>query len=165
MRAAILLAVTLLAWLASPDSGAHEIRPAYLEITENAQHRFDVLWKQPSNGTLVLKLTPRVSNGLLDSEPAEESFANSFVVRWWENLAFSRDSFDGATVSIDGLEFTITDALVNISFANGQEIQEILGIRPILPRFLRTVRPAMQACRWMFFCNTAFSVVDRPGTE
>jgi hydrogenase/urease accessory protein HupE len=52
-------------------------------------------------------------------------------VRRWENLAFTRDSFDGATVAIEGLEFTITDALVNISFANGQEVQEIL--RPATP--------------------------------
>ena len=131
MKYAFLVAAAVLAWLMSPAGIAHEIRPAYLEITENAQHRFDVLWKQPSIGTLVLKLTPRVSNGLLDGDPAEESFANSFVVRRWENLAFTRDSFDGATVAIEGLEFTITDALVNISFANGQEVQEIL--RPATP--------------------------------
>jgi hydrogenase/urease accessory protein HupE len=131
MKRARLLLVALLAWLCSPNGVAHEVRPAYLEITENAQHTFDVLWKQPSNGTLVLKLTPRVSNGLLDAEPAGESFANSFVVRRWENLPYTRDSFDGATLHIEGLEFTITDALVIITFASGQQIQEIL--RPGTP--------------------------------
>jgi len=120
-----------LAWLCSTITMAHEVRPAYLEITENTQHHFDVLWKQPSNGTLVIKLTPRVSNGLLDGKPSEESYANSFVVRRWEDLAFTRDSFDGATLDIQGLEFTITDALVNLTFSNGQQIQEIL--RPGTP--------------------------------
>jgi hypothetical protein len=108
---------------------AHEIRPAYLQITENADHRFDVLWKQPSVGTQLLRLIPQVSNGLLDGKPTEESVANSFVVRRWQNLGVTRDSFDGATIRIDGLEYTITDALVSISFANGQDIQEILRPR------------------------------------
>jgi hydrogenase/urease accessory protein HupE len=110
-------------------ANAHEIRPAYLEITENAAHRFDVLWKQPSVGTLALRLTPAVSNGLFATAPAEEFATNSFVVRRWRNLAATRASFDGATIRIDGLEYTITDALVNIHFAGGQDIQEILRPR------------------------------------
>jgi hydrogenase/urease accessory protein HupE len=110
---------------------AHEIRPAYLQITENADHRFDVLWKQPSVGAQLLRLVPQVSNGLLDAKPTEESVANSFVVRRWQNLEVARGSFDGATIRIDGLEYTITDALINISFANGQDIQTIL--RPQSP--------------------------------
>ncbi|HWS66087.1 MAG TPA: HupE/UreJ family protein [Steroidobacteraceae bacterium] len=108
---------------------AHEIRPAYLQIAENSEHRFDVLWKQPSVGTQLLRLVPQVSNGLLDAKPTEESVANSFVVRRWNNISVARDSFDGATVRIDGLEYTITDALISISFANGQDIQEILRPR------------------------------------
>ncbi len=127
--------VRLLAWVlclaaALPASG-HEIRPAYLQITENAGHRFDVLWKQPSVGTQLLRLVPLVSNGLLDGPPNEESAANSFLVRRWRNLNVTRDSFDGATIRIEGLEYTITDALISISFANGQDIQEIL--RPQRP--------------------------------
>lgn len=105
---------------------AHEIRPAYLEIAENAQHRFDVLWKQPSNGEVAVRLKPQVSNGLLNAKPSEETIANSFVIRRWHDLPVTRDSFDGQTLTITGLEYTITDALVNISFANGQQIQEIL---------------------------------------
>jgi hydrogenase/urease accessory protein HupE len=126
---AIVLAV--LSWLGAGAATAHEVRPAYLQITENAQHKFDVLWKQPSNGTLVIKLTPRVSNGLLDGKASDETVANSFLVRRWDNREVTRDSFDGATLAIEGLEFTITDALVDISFSNGQQIQEIL--RPATP--------------------------------
>jgi hydrogenase/urease accessory protein HupE len=107
-------------------AGAHEIRPAYLEITENAQHRFDVLWKQPSIGAQALHLVPQISNGLLKGEPAEEAAANSFVVRRWTDINVSRDSFDGASIHIEGLQYTITDVLVSLSFANGQDIQEIL---------------------------------------
>src|SRR5258705_10629669 len=110
-----LLAAALLLASGATPLFAHEIRPAYLQITENADHRFDVLWKQPSVGTQLLRLVPQVSNGLLDAKPTEESVANSFVVRRWQNLAATRDSFDGATIRIDGLEYTITDALFGIS--------------------------------------------------
>jgi hydrogenase/urease accessory protein HupE len=129
-----LFAAALLLAASATSVCAHEIRPAYLEITENAEHHFDVLWKQPSAGTQLLRLVPQVSNGLLDAKPTEESAANSFLVRHWENINVTRDSFDGATVRIDGLEYTITDALVSINFANGQDIQEIL--RPRSPSLI-----------------------------
>jgi hydrogenase/urease accessory protein HupE len=129
LSAKALLVAALLLIGGMGSLGAHEIRPAYLQITETADHRFDVLWKQPSVGTQLLRLVPQVSNGLLDAKPAEESVANSFLVRRWTHLAVTRDSFDGATIRIDGLEYTITDALVSISFANGQDIQEILRPR------------------------------------
>jgi hydrogenase/urease accessory protein HupE len=118
--------VSLGAALSACDVDAHEVRPAYLEIDESAPNRFDVLWKQPSLGTLVLRLNPRLSNGLLDTPPDEEYTANSFVIRRWQGRNLSRDSFDGATLRIEGLEHTITDALVNISFASGQQIQTVL---------------------------------------
>ncbi len=124
-----LLAAALLLTVFAPSVGAHEIRPAYLEVTETADHHFDVLWKQPSIGTQLLRLVPQVSNGLLDGKPTEESSANSFLVRRWRNVPVTRASFDGATIRIDGLEYTITDALVNLSFADGQNIQEILRPR------------------------------------
>jgi hypothetical protein len=123
-------ALALAAGLVLPSPArAHEIRPAYLQITENPQHRFDVLWKQPSIGTQVLRLVPKVSNGVLDGEPIEEDATNSFLIRRWQDVNVSRASFDGATIHIEGLEYTLTDALVTLSFANGQEIQEILHPR------------------------------------
>ena len=123
------VATALLLAVFATSLGAHEIRPAYLEITETADHHFDVLWKQPSVGTQLLRLVPQVSNGLLDGKPTEESSANSFLVRRWKNVPVTRASFDGATIRIDGLEYTITDALVSLSFANDQNIQEILRPR------------------------------------
>jgi hydrogenase/urease accessory protein HupE len=128
LLSALFLAVAAGIVLCAPAS-AHEIRPAYLQISENTQHGFDVLWKQPSIGTQVLRLAPKVSNGVLDGEPAEEGATNSFLIRRWQNVKVSRASFDGATIHIEGLEYTLTDALVTLSFASGQEIQEILHPR------------------------------------
>jgi len=133
-----LLVMALAAVLFWTPALAHEIRPAYLQIVENDQHRFDVLWKQPVMGTLAAPLVPQVSNGLLDRPPDEESASNSFLLRRWSNLPLTRDSFDGATIRIVGIEHTITDALIDVSFANGQEIQSVLKpAEPVLTVKLR----------------------------
>ena len=129
MRSKLTLARILLgalALLVSAVVSAHEIRPAYLQITENDRHGFDVLWKQPALENLALRLEPEVSNGLLDAPPTEQSATNTFVVRRWSNRPQTRDSFDGAVVRIAGLERTITDVLVSVSFANGQTVQTVL---------------------------------------
>jgi len=68
---------------------------------------------------------PSCRTALLDVPPDEEYTANSFVIRRWKARGLSRDSFDGATVRIEGLEHTITDALVNVSFLSGQQIQTV----------------------------------------
>jgi hydrogenase/urease accessory protein HupE len=116
----------IVALIATGGVSAHEVRPAYLQITENDQHRFDVLWKQPVLGTLALRLVPEVSNGLLDASPTEESATNTFLVRRWSNRPQTRDSFDGATIRVAGLERTITDVLVSVSFANGPTMKAVL---------------------------------------
>jgi len=123
------LGIALLALVAPWVTGialSHEVRPAYLQIQETAPDTFSVLWKQPAAGPLVLHLDPQVSNHLLDAPPTREFTANSFVIRRWDGLHVSRDSFDGATVAVDGLAQTITDALLNVSFLSGQDIQTIL---------------------------------------
>lgn len=111
---------------------AHEVRPAYLEIVETAPNRFDILWKQPSAGTLIVRLTPKLSNGLLDSPPTAVYAANSFVIQRWTGRNLARDTFDRATLRIEGLERTITDVLVNIHFASEQRIQALL--KPSQPK-------------------------------
>jgi hydrogenase/urease accessory protein HupE len=110
----------------SPPANAHEVRPAYLGIAETASDRFDVLWKQPSAGMLAANMEPKISNGLLDTPPDEEYSAHGFVIRRWRARSISHDSWDGATVRVGGLERTMTDALVNITFLNGQQIQTLL---------------------------------------
>ena len=37
-------------------AAAHESRPGYLEFTEISPERYDILWKQPARGELILKM-------------------------------------------------------------------------------------------------------------
>lgn len=122
----ILFALGLSGCVIAGSTHAHEVRPAYLEIHERAPNRFDVLWKQPSRGALVLRLRPRLSNGLLDARPDRQDVSDSFLIRRWNGRPLTRERFNGAMLRIEGLEGTITDALVRIDFASGQQIQTVL---------------------------------------
>ena len=131
LRVLVALLLALSALASSPAARAHEVRPAYLQIQETAPDVFAVIWKQPAMGELALHLEPSLSNGLLQGVSPQESSSNSFVVLRWEGLHKSRDSFDGATIAIDGLQRSITDALVSVTFLTGQDVQTIL--RPSQP--------------------------------
>ncbi|TNF87790.1 MAG: HupE/UreJ family protein, partial [Gammaproteobacteria bacterium] len=48
----------LLVVLAASQAQAHEVRPAYLQLTETEPGQFDVLWKQPLLGDRRLPLGP-----------------------------------------------------------------------------------------------------------
>ena len=105
---------------------AHEVRPAYLEITEVAGHRYDVLWKQPAMGEMAVRLVPQISTGWLDMAPSSVETGPGFVIKRWQGLQGATAGLEGQTLTIEGLERTITDVLVNIRFADGQQVQQIL---------------------------------------
>jgi hydrogenase/urease accessory protein HupE len=121
--AALLL---VLSWIAGSTAGAHEIRPALLQITQRDAHHYDILWKQPVNGEVAVHLEPRLSGGALDSEPSVATVTPAFALKVWKNLSDARQPLDGQTLRIDGLERTITDVLVNVTLSDGRSVQELL---------------------------------------
>lgn len=110
---------------------AHEVRPAYLEVLEHANHHYDVLWKQPTVGDMAVHLEPQISGGLLDRPPSEVDGTSSFQIRRWRDLDGGEKGLEGRTLRIDGLDQTITDVLVSLTLANGDTSQQIL--RPGAP--------------------------------
>jgi len=80
------LILALLA-LGLPARGfAHEVRPAYLEITERADGKLDVLWKQPSRGLMAVALRPRLAGGGLDRRPDTTASAENFEIARWQGV-------------------------------------------------------------------------------
>jgi hydrogenase/urease accessory protein HupE len=112
---------------------AHEVRPAFLEITENPNQTIDVLFKQPSVGSLTVRLEPNLSGGLLASKPPQVTAGLGFQTRRWDDLDVGSQGLADRTVGVDGLERSITDALVIVHYQDGNERQEILrpGEAPI----------------------------------
>ena len=103
--------------LVSGGASAHEARPAYLSVQEEATNEFSVLFKTPMQGHARLALTALFSGRIemitpIVSHPTGDAMVQTWRVRTLDPLA-------GQTVLIDGLQNTITDALIQITLANG----------------------------------------------
>ena len=112
---------------------AHEVRPAFLEITERADGRINVLWKQPSIGLMAVALAPKLSGGLLDRAPDSIASAENWEIHQWHGVDLKGQGLNGREVRVAGLERTITDALVIIHLKNGDDEQQVLT--PSAPSF------------------------------
>ncbi len=105
---------------------AHEVRPAFLQITERGDNKVDVLFKQPSTTTLAVRLEPDISGGLLTGQPAVVDSGTGYQTRIWKGLAIGKTGLGGRSVAIHGLDRSITDALVVVHYADGHDLQQIL---------------------------------------
>lgn len=112
---------------------AHEVRPAYLEITERGDGKADVLWKQPSVGLMAVAIRPHIAGGLIDRAPDRVENAENFEIRRWRGVDLRGQGVDGREVRIEGLERTITDVLAQVHLKNGDDEQQVLT--PARPAF------------------------------
>jgi hydrogenase/urease accessory protein HupE len=112
-------------WAAEPV-WSHEVRPAFMQITERSGGHYDILWKQPTLGLMAVHLVPHISGGLLEHSPSSIETTASFEIHLWRSLDPGPSGLEGRTLTIEGLDRTITDALVSITLSNGDSTQEIL---------------------------------------
>src|SRR5262245_31806028 len=111
-RFALVLAMALWSGLCA----AHEVRPAYLEIREARPGEFEVLWKTPMQGDARLALEPAFLPGLEPLGPKLGRQLRDAAIQTWSVRA---PALRGQTLRIEGLEATMTDALVRVEFADG----------------------------------------------
>lgn len=123
-KSLLLLLLTML----GTDAFAHEVRPAYLEIDQTAAHRYLVLWKQPTMGEFAVHLVPHLSNGWLEDAPAEAYAGSGFLIKTWKITSPEDDPLANRTVSVEGLEQTITDAFIRVRLSNDRNLDAI--VRP-----------------------------------
>ena len=124
--------VLAIACCLSLPAAAHEVRPAYLEIDQTGRAAYAVIWKQPTLGDVAIHLTPHLSNGWLEQPPSDQYAAAGFLIRTWKITAPGPAPLAGASVSIDGLQDTITDVYVRVRLAGGRGVDAI--VRPESPR-------------------------------
>ena len=113
------LAAAVLALLAlAPAVGAHEVRPASLEIKETAPGRYDVVWRTPVMSGMRLPVALRFSDGVRDvGEPTVQELTDSVLER--RSIDAGEGGLAGTRVEFPGLEGTITDVLVRVEMADG----------------------------------------------
>ncbi len=125
-------ALALLGWLLLPASvAAHEVRPAYLQVTEEQPGRFEVLWKQPilpdADPGLVrrLPIAPRFPAQCRESDRALPDLTASALIERW-TLTCGETGLRGAQISIDGLPRTLTDVLLRVRRLDGTSVDHLL---------------------------------------
>jgi hydrogenase/urease accessory protein HupE len=125
------LALLLLILALVRPAAAHELRPAYLELTEIAPGQFAVLWKVPAAGDRRLGLYLRLPENCRNlSEPIAAIENAAYFERW---KVTCDGGLKGQTITIDGLRSTLTDVLARIAWADGStEVERLTPEQPSL---------------------------------
>lgn len=113
-------------WLAVCDTAqADNIRPAYLDIEEFEAGAFRVVWKVPLNLNLPARFRPSFPDSFKVSSPIKRVKTPNAVIEKW-TMVCGTEEFAGATIGIEGLEETTTDALVRIQLADNSLHRAVL---------------------------------------
>lgn len=134
MRLVTWIGLALMAGLmaGAPAAFGHEIRPGFLQITEQEAGRYKVLWKAPSRSGMAFRIKPILPDSCRDQiVVVREQRIGSLVER--RVVDCGPGGLAGKTIRIDGLEATITDVLVRVHHQDGQA-QTIL-LKPDDPSF------------------------------
>ena len=103
----------------SNDVYSHEVRPSYLEIIQDSEDTFQVMWKVPAKGdTLFLGLYVRFEESVENITEVRESFQGGAYFSRWKIK--HQNALSNTVITIDGLESTFTEALVRIEYLDGR---------------------------------------------
>jgi hydrogenase/urease accessory protein HupE len=99
------------------SAAAHEARPAYMQVTEVAPQRYEILWRTPVLSGMRLPVVLRFpENTRKVSEPAIRELSDSLIER---RIIESAGGLTGTRIDIVGLQATITDVLVRVQMLDG----------------------------------------------
>ena len=98
---------------------SHEVRPAFLQIIQIDTGTYEVFWKVPSMGNEVPKINP-VFPPFFSVEILENpNQLPGFVI--YSYKISSKEALQGKVLSINGLNKTLIDVLVNVEYLDGQK--------------------------------------------
>ena len=124
-RASLLWLPWAAALVAALPVSAHDVRPAYLAITEQGDGSLAIDFKQPAALVASSPLTPEFSTQWTRGNPSIERQSGDALTRSWR-IAAPHAPLAGVELGIAGLELTITDVLVRVVYADGTELTRLL---------------------------------------
>src|ERR1700754_1601433 len=126
----LFLVLALLLPLASVQ--AHESRPAYLEIKQTSDTRYNVLWRTPVNSGMRLPVALRFPDEVRNvTQPGVQELNDSLVER---RVIEVSNGLVGKRVEILGLPATIIEVLVRVERLDGTT--QVVRLTPASPSFL-----------------------------
>jgi hypothetical protein len=117
-----LTAALALALLAASGAAAHRLAPSYLELREDTDGRFAVLWRTPRVVARGARLAPELPCDALGAARSAEEPA-AFVLRW--RIACG-GGLVGREIRVEGLAGSGSDALLHVVFADGRALDAVL---------------------------------------
>lgn len=131
MRSLPILLAALIAALWTGHAAAHETRPFYLELREDAPSQFDVNWRAPILSGMALPVRPRFPNDCITRGKTDPVPANAWAIAHFRIQC--KSGLAGSALLLDGLSGTMVDALVSVEFLSGQAANGL--VRPTDPVF------------------------------
>jgi len=117
-RASAIVAVLLGSFALAWPAHAHEVRPAYLEITETAPGRYALLWRTPRLSGMRLPVVLKLPDGVRDvHEVTVQELTDSLLER--RTIDAGESGLAGKRIEFVGLEASITDVLVRVALRDG----------------------------------------------
>jgi hydrogenase/urease accessory protein HupE len=108
---------------------AHEARPAYMQVTEIAPLRYEILWRTPLLSGMRLPVVLRFPENTRNvTEPVIQELSDSLIER---RIIEASGSLTGTRIDIVGLQATITDVLVRVQMLDGSYSTTL--VRPSKP--------------------------------
>ncbi|KPJ91621.1 MAG: hypothetical protein AMJ55_11410 [Gammaproteobacteria bacterium SG8_15] len=108
-----------------PICYAHESRPAYLELKEHTANVFDVQWRRPARGDMVLRMQPVFPEHCVSSDQVASYIIQGASIERWQ-IDCGEQGLVDQSITIEGLKETITDALVRVEMTNGAVYTKII---------------------------------------
>ena len=103
---------------------SHEIRPAYLQIIQTNETSYEVYWKVPSMGDAVPMIQPVFPPFFtLEVLKLPNQIPGSVIYSY---KLSSTESLQGKILTIDGLNKTLIDVLVSVTYLNGEKVTFML---------------------------------------
>ena len=112
-------------WLMSSFAYGHESRPAYLEIKQQTGNIFEVQWRRPARGDLVLNMQPVFPAHCTSTAQVASYIIDGASIERWQ-IDCGTQGLAEQTITIEGLKQTTTDALVRIEMRSGTVYSKIL---------------------------------------
>jgi hypothetical protein len=119
---------------------SHEVRPSYLQLIQETQDTYQVMWKVPAKGLLRLGVYIDFAEEVEQvSEPVEYFSAGYYIAAW---TIRHQQGLVGSKITITGLSTTLTEALIRVQRLNGSvQITRVLPEKPFfivekIPSFL-----------------------------
>jgi len=123
-----LVRLLLLGFIAAwPVAQAHEIRPAYLQIDEQSPQHYQLLWKIPTNYGMVQNIRPTFGPEFTLTALPGQTIVNGFVI--FRYLLVGQVPLPGSSLTIEHLDQTTIETLVNMTFLDGSHYSLVLRPR------------------------------------